>query len=155
MRFAPDSVTGRRLRKHGVASAALARTRVFALPWPALRGFTITLPLVRPVILIGRRYLDRQLDGQLADNEALAPLAHQYCHAHQRLQWGFFPYAWRHLVSRLFARRVPVHRRQVEREAYQSMRRIHDYYLSQSGAAHGSPEQEGELTLNPVESIEP
>ena len=145
MRFAPDSVTGRRLRKHGVASVALARTSVLALPWPALMGFTITLPHVRPVILIGKGYLDRQLDGELADNEALAPLAHQYCHAHQRLQWGFFPYVWRHFVSRLFSRRVPVQHRQVEREAYQTMRRVCDFYVSQSGAAYGSSEQEGEL----------
>ena len=142
MRFAPDSVTGRRLRKHGIASAALARTRVLALSWPALRGFTIPLPLVCPVILIGKKYLDRQLDGELADNEALAPLARQYCYAHQRLQWGFFPYVWRHLVAKLFSRRVPVHRRQVEREAYQTMRRVHDYYVSQSGAAYGSSGQE-------------
>ena len=109
-------------------------------------GFTITLPLVRPVILIGKKYLDRQLDGELADNEALAPLAHQYCHAHQRLQWGFSPYVWRHLISRLFSRRVPVHRRQVEREAYQTMRRVYDYYVSQSGVVYEeSSEQEGEL----------
>lgn len=133
------------MRKHGIASTALARASVFALSWPALRGFTIPLPLVRPVILIGKKFLDTQLDGQLADNEALAPLAHQYCHANQRLQWGFFPYVWRHTISRLFSRRVPVHHRQVEREAYQTMRRVYDYYVSQSGVVHGSPEQEGEL----------
>ena len=118
---------------------------IFALSWPALGGFTITLPLVRPVILIGKKYLDTQLDGQLADNEALAPLAHQYCHASQRIQWGFFPYVWRHLGSRLFSRRVPVHHRQVEREPYQTMRRVNDYYVSQSGVVYGSSEQEEEL----------
>ena len=130
------------MRKHGVSSAALASASVFALSWPALRGFTITLPLVRPVILIGKRYLDTQLDGQLADNEALAPLARQYCYANQRLQWGFFPYVWRHITSRLFSGRVPVHHRQVEREAYQTMRRVYDYYVAQSGAISGSSEQE-------------
>ena len=132
------------MRKHGVPATALAKTNIFALSWPALGGVTITLPLVRPVILIGKNYLDRQLDGELADNRGLAPLAHQYCHAHQRLQWGFLPYVWRHLVSRLFSRRVPLHHRQVEREAYQTMRRIYDYYASQSGVLYGSPEQEGE-----------
>ena len=145
MRFAPDSVTGRRLRKHGIASAALARASIFALSWPALGGFTITLPLVRPVILIGKKYLDRQLDGELADNEALAPLAHQYCHANQRLQWGFSLYVWRHIISRLFSRRVPVQHRQVEREPYQTMRRVNDYHVSQSGVVYGSSEQEEEL----------
>ena len=100
------------------------------------------MPLVRPVILIGKRYLDRQLDGQLADNEALAPLARQYCYANQRLQWGFFPYVWRHLNSRLFSRRVPVHHRQVEREPYQTMRRVYDYYAPQSGVLYGSLERE-------------
>lgn len=133
------------MRKHGVASVALAKTTVLALSWPALRGFTIPLPLMRPVILIGKRYLDTQLDGQLADNEALAPLAHQYCHANQRLQWGFFPYVWRHLISKLFSRRVPVHHRQVEREPYQTMRRVYDYYVSQRGAIYGSSEQDGGL----------
>ena len=145
MRFAPDTVTGRRMRKHGVASVALAKTTVLALSWPALRGFTIPLPLVRPVILIGKKYLDTQLDGQLADNEALAPLARQYCYANQRLQWGFFLYVWRHLISRFFSRRVPVHHRQVEREPYQTMRRVYDYYVSQRGAVYGGSEQDGGL----------
>ena len=133
------------MRKHGVSSDALARTSIIALSWPALRGFTVTLPLVRPVILIGKRYLDTQLDGQLADNQALAPLARQYCYANQRLQWGFFSYVWRHLNSKLFSRRVPVHHRQVEREAYQTMRRVYDYYVAQSGAIYGGSEQDEEL----------
>ncbi len=102
------------------------------------------MPLVRPVILIGKKYLDTQLDGQLADNEALAPLAHQYCHVNQRIQWGFFPYVWRHLISRLFSRRVPVQHRQVEREAYQTMRQVYDHYASRSGAIYGGSEQDGE-----------
>ena len=133
------------MRKHGVSSDALARTSIIALSWPALRGFTIPLPLVRPVILIGKVYLDTQLDGQLADNQALAPLARQYCYANQRLQWGFFPYVWRHLNSKLFARRVPVHHRQVEREAYQTMRRVYDYYVSQSDSIYGGSERDGGL----------
>ena len=128
MRFAPDSVSGIRLRKHGVSSVALASTTVFAVRWPTIKGWMLPLMFIGPIIFIGKKILDLQLDGELADNEALAPLAHQYCHAHQRLQWGFVSYVWRHLSARLIAKWKPVHHLQVEREPHQMTKQVYDYY---------------------------
>lgn len=135
MRFAPSSVSGIRLRKHGVATAALAGTTVFAVRWPNVKGWMLPLMFVRPIIFIGKRMLDVQLDGELADNEALAPLAHQYCHAHQRLQWGFVAYVWRHLSARLVAKWKPAHQLQVEREPNRMAKHVYDYYQPSSGRA--------------------
>ena len=128
MRFAPESVSGIRLRKHGVSSAALDRTMVFAVRWPMIKGWMLPFIFIGPIIFIGKKILDLQLDGELADNESLAPLAHQYCHAHQRLQWGFFRYVWRHLSGRFIAKWKPVHYLQVEREPYQMTKQVYAYY---------------------------
>jgi len=128
MRFAPDSVSGQRLRHYGVSSNALRKTRVYAVLWPPLSGLTIPVPFIGAIILIGKKYLDRELDGELAGNAALAPLIHQYCHAHQRLEWGLLRYLWRHLWSRLVPRGVPLRHRQVEREAYEAARRALESY---------------------------
>ena len=132
MRFAPGSLSGIRLRKHGVSSAALTRTTVFAVAWPTIKGWMLPLMFVGPIIFIGKKILDVQLDGELADNEALAPLAHQYCHAHQRLQWGFMAYVWRHVSARLVAKWRPVHQLQVEREPHQMSKQVYDYYQPSS-----------------------
>ena len=67
-------------------------------------------------------------DGELAGSAALAPLVHQLCHAHQRMEWGIFLYLWRHLWARLFNRGVPVRNRQVERECYVAAAQALEYY---------------------------
>ncbi len=128
MRFPPDSVTGKRLRRHGVSSRALNAARVFGIFWPRSTGFILPLPFVRPTIIIGRRYLDRELDGQLADNSTLAYLVHQYCHALQRLEWGVVMYAWRHIWARLISKGIETPRLQVEREAYEAARMTRESY---------------------------
>ena len=138
MRFAASSLSGMRLRKHGVSSTALTRTTVFAVKWSNINGWMLPLMFVRPIIFIGKNILDVQLDGELADNEALAPLVHQYCHAHQRLQWGFASYIWRHLSARLVARWKPIHHLQVEREPHEMINHVYDYYQPGSGGVTNS-----------------
>ena len=128
MRFLQDSVTGKRLRRHGVSSRALDSARVFGIIWPHSTGFILPLPFVGPMIIIGRRYLDRELDGQLADNSTLAYLVHQYCHVLQRLEWGVVMYAWRHIWVRLISKGIETPRLQVEREAYEAARMTRESY---------------------------
>ena len=128
MRFPHDSVTGKRLRQHGISSRALDRTRVFGVIWPPFTGFVVPLPFLGPAIIIGRRYLDRELDGQLADSPDLAYLVHQYCHALQKLEWGAIKYVWRHVWSRLISKGVETHRLQVEREAHLATRAASEFY---------------------------
>ena len=130
MRFAPDSVTGRRLRQHGVSSKALEKTRIYALGWQPVPVWTLPIPFFGCIILIQRTLLDQELDGELADSAALAPLTHQLVHAHQRLEWGFYLYLWRHLWARVVPRGVPIRYRQVEREAYELARQVEEHYLA-------------------------
>lgn len=128
MRFPSDSVTGKRLRRHGVSSRALNAARVFGIIWPRSTGFILPLPFIGPTIIIARRYLDRELDGQLADNSTLAYLVHQYCHVLQRLEWGSVIYAWRHIWVRLISKGIETPRLQVEREAYEAARMTRESY---------------------------
>ncbi len=141
MRFPPDSVTGKRLRRHGVSSSALNSARVFAIIWPPSTGFILPLPFVGPMIIIGRRYLDRELDGQLADNSTLAYLVHQYCHVHQRLEWGAFMYAWRHIWARLISKGIETPQLQVEREAYEAARMTRESYSTGLDVEDGREQQ--------------
>ena len=142
MRFPQDSVTGKRLRWHSVSSRALDSTRVFGIVWPRSTGFILPLPFVRPTIIIGRRYLDRELDGQLADNSTLAYLVHQYCHVLQRLEWGAFMYVWRHVWARLISKGIETPRLQVEREAYEAARTTRESYSTGLDVDDGRQAQE-------------
>ena len=128
MRFSPDSVSGSRLRQYGVSSRALEKTRIYAVRWQPVPAFTLPVPFFGCITLIRRTLVDRELDGELADSPALAPLVHQLCHTHQRLEWGVFLYLWRHLWARIVPRGVPIRYRQVERECYESARLVQEYY---------------------------
>jgi len=128
MRFPPHSVTGRRLRKHGVSSRALEKTRIYTVGWQPVPTWNLPVPFFGCIILIRRTLLDQELDGELADSASLAPLVHQLVHAHQRLEWGVFLYLWRHLWARIVPRGVPFRFRQVEREAYEAARQVEEYY---------------------------
>ncbi len=118
MRIQPDSISGQRLRRYGIASQSLSKTFLLGVWWMPVSAFTVPLPFDRCLLLAPAKLLQWDAEGELEDGLAMAPLVHQYVHAYQRLEWGFFPYLGRHLASRLGSRRVPVHRRQVEREAY-------------------------------------
>ena len=142
MRFPSDSVTGKRLRRHGVSSRALDSARVFGIIWPPFVGFILPLPFVGPVIVIGRRYLDSELDGQLADNSTLAYLVHQYCHVLQKLEWGAVKYAWRHIWIRLISKGIETHRLQVEREAYEAVRATRESYGTGLDVEQGREQQD-------------
>ena len=142
MRFLQDSVTGKRLRRHGVSSRALDSAHVFGIVWPRSTGFILPLPFVRPIIIIGRRYLDGELDGQLADNSTLAYLVHQYCHVLQRLEWGALMYAWRHIWARLISKGIETSRLQVEREAYEAARTTRESYSTDLDVDDGRQAQE-------------
>ena len=143
MRFLQDSVTGKRLRRHGVSSRALDSARVFAIIWPRSTGFILPLPFVGTVIIIGRRYLDRELDGQLADSSTLAYLVHQYCHALQRLEWGAVKYIWRHVWARLISKGIETPRLQVEREAYEAARKTRESYTTSPDVEDGQRKDNG------------
>ena len=147
MRFAPNSITGKRLRQHGVSSRALEKTRVYAIPWTPVRGLTVPLPLIGAIILIGKKYLDQELDGELGDSAALAPLIHQYTHVHQRLEWGIYLYFWRHMWIRLFPRGVPIRHRQAEREAYMLAQKAQEFYSTAGEAQNEDAHSKLEVSV--------
>ena len=130
MRLAPDSPNGKLLKRYGVSSNALKRTQVYLLPWQPFMMLTIPVPFAGCVILIRQNLIDLGVDGEFADTSSLAPLVHQFCHAHQRLEWGLFFYFWRHICSRVFGRRFPVWHRYVEIECYESVRRMRELQIS-------------------------
>ena len=126
MKIAPDSVSGKRLRKYGVSSHTLKTSSFIAVTWMPVPAFTLPVPVDGSVILVHQGVLAYDADGELADGPALAPLVHQLYHAYQRQEWGFTRYVARHLWSRLLPRGVPVHRRQVERECYLAARAVEE-----------------------------
>ena len=128
MRITPDSISGKRLRQHGVSSRALRKSRIFFLFWQPMNSFMLPVPIIGPVVLIRRALLGRDVDGELPDGPALALLVHQLCHVHQRLEWGIYPYLWRHLWQRLALRGIPIQHRQVERECYYLTRQVEEHY---------------------------
>ncbi len=128
MRFPPDSITGKLLIKHGISSRALSRTSVYGIKRLGVPSLTVPLPLSRCIILIRLKLLDMTPEGNLADAPTLAPLVHRFYHAHQRLEWGLIKYLWRHLKSRLYKRGVPLWHRDTERECYQAVEEVIEYY---------------------------
>ena len=138
MRIEPQSPEGRRLRRHGVSSSSLEKTRIRTIRWLPSGALTLPIPFFSASILIRRDLLKWGADGELAEGPELAPLVHQLCHAHQRQEWGFIRYLWRHLWARLRHRDVPIRFSQVERECYQAARRTVEYYAEEQPAA---PEQ--------------
>ena len=126
MLFPPDCISGKRLRKYGVSSAALKRVHVYAVAWLPKAAMTVPVPFLGCVILVRKNLLDLELDGVLADSPALGVLLHQYCHSYQRLQWGFLPYLWRHFWSWALLQGVPAAHRQVERECYEAVSRVEE-----------------------------
>lgn len=149
MKLPAHSVSGRRLKKYGIAATTLAKVHVLSIRWLPFVALTVPIPFDGCMILAHRKALDRELDGALADSPALAILVHQYCHAHQRLEWGFFPYAWRHLLSRLVPRGEPVRFRQVERECYAIAQAVIEAHAKETP---GREEENGndEVSKNPV-----
>ena len=131
MRIVPDSPSSMRLRRHGVSSSALEKTRIYAVGWLPRGTLTLPLPFHNVAILIRKDILKWDADGELAEGPELAPLVHHLCHAHQRLEWGLILYLWRHLWARLRRRDDPIRFSQVERECYQAARHTEEYYLQE------------------------
>lgn len=88
----------------------------------------LPVPFFGAVVLIRRFLVERDVDGELSDSPALAPLVHQLCHVHQRLEWGTYLYIWRHLWQRMVPSGIPIQRRQVERECYYLVRQLEEHY---------------------------
>ena len=132
MRFAPDSISGRRLRQYGISSKALEKTHVFGVQLQPVPALTLPVPFFGCIILIRKNLLEIGQDGELADSPALAPLVHRFCHAHQRLEWGLLLYLWRHLQSRVYRRGVPLWHRQAERECYEAARLVLEHPLKEA-----------------------
>ena len=138
MRILADSPSGRRLRRHGVSSNALSKTRVYPVGWLTGIRVTVPLPLFGTAVFIKRDMLKWDAEGELAEGPELAPLVHQLCHAHQRLEWGLVRYLWRHLRARLRRGYGPIRFSQVERECYEAARQTVEYYQQER---NGYPEQ--------------
>ena len=128
MRFPPDSLTGKLLRKHGVSSRALSNTRVYRVKRLGVPALTVPLLLSKCIIFIRHTFLEMTPEGDIADGPTLAPLVHRFYHVHQRLEWGLTKYLWRHLKSRLYKRGVPLWHRDTERECYQAVDAVIGYY---------------------------
>ncbi len=128
MRIVPNTASEIRLRRHGVSTQALAKSRIHLVRWLPKGSFTVPLPFFGVAILMRRGLLKWDAEEELADGPELAPLVHQLCHAHQRLEWGFALYLWRHLRARIRQRTVPSRISQVERECYQAERATLEYY---------------------------
>ena len=130
MRVAPDSPNGKLLMGYDISFNALKRTWLYLPRWQPFMMVTIPIPFAGCVILIRQNLIDLGKDGEFSDTLSLAPLVHQFCHAHQRLEWGIFLYIWRHLCSRVFGRRFPVWHRYVEIECYESVRKMQELQIS-------------------------
>ncbi|MBI4198545.1 MAG: hypothetical protein HY533_05490 [Chloroflexi bacterium] len=130
MRIQPESVSGKRLRKYGVAAQALRETTILAVFWMPVAAFTLPLPFGGCVLLVREGAIQWDAQGDLMDGIALAPLVHQFCHAYQRQQWGFARYLARHAWSRLAPRGVPLRHRQVERECYLAAQAVQEAHAS-------------------------
>ncbi|MBI4202253.1 MAG: hypothetical protein HY532_03960 [Chloroflexi bacterium] len=143
MRISPESTSGTRLRKYGVSVKALRSTTLVRVWWMPLAAVTIPLPIGGCMMVVRRRALVRDSEGALADSGALAPLVHQFCHVHQRLEWGFALYIARHVWNRLAPRGVPEQALQVEREAYRAAREVVEAHgLEPQVKGLGEPESE-------------
>ena len=135
MRIDPQSPNGSRLRRHGVSSSTLEKARIHSMGWLPGGAMTLPIPFFSASILIRRDLLKWNAAGELVEGPDLAPLVHQLCHAHQRMEWGFIRYLWRHLWARLRHRDVPIWFSQVERECYQVARQTVEFYADEHPAA--------------------
>ncbi len=144
MRIIPDTPSERRLRRHGVSSKALAKSRIYPVRWLPGGALTVPVPFLGAAVLIRRDLISWDADEELAAGPELAPLVHQMCHVHQRLEWGVVPYLWRHLKARVRRRNVPIRFSQVERECERAARQTVEYYQEEQLA---SREQDGSWHL--------
>ena len=138
MRIDPQSPEGRRLKRHGVSSSSLEKTRIHTVRWLPSGALMLPIPFFSASILIRQDMLKWSVDRGLAQGPELAPLVHQLCHAHQRQEWEVLRYLWRHLWARLRHRDVPIRFSQVERECYQAARQTVEFYAEEQSTA---PEQ--------------
>ena len=112
MKLQPDTPSASRLMQHGVELSELEAARIYVFDWQVGAAITLAVPLLGPVILIKRRWLVYDDDGELADNESLKKLRHEMCHVRQILDWGGVVYVCRQLWARvktgnLYARASP------------------------------------------------
>ena len=112
MRLQPDTPSAIRLMQHGVELPELEAVRIYVFGWQAGAAITLVVPLLGPIVLIKRRWLVYDDDGELADSESLRKLRHEMCHVRQILDWGGLPYLRRQLWARvktgsLYARASP------------------------------------------------
>ena len=130
MKLQPDSPSASRLTQHGVKLSELVAVRIYVFDWQAGAAITLAVPLLGPVVLIKRRWLVYDGDGELADNESLKKLRHEMCHVRQILDWGGLAYLRRQLWARvktgsLYAKTSPE-----ERECYAAEAQVTCFYRS-------------------------
>ncbi len=130
MKLQPGTPSASRLMQHGVELSELRAARIYVFDWQAGAAITLAVPLLGPVVLIKRRWLVYDGDGELADNESLKKLRHEMCHVRQILDWGGLPYLRRQLWARvktgsLYAKTSPE-----ERECYAAEAQVTWFYRS-------------------------
>ena len=130
MKLQPDTPSASRLMQHGVELSELKAARIYVFDWQVGAAITLAVPLLGPVILIKRRWLVYDDDGELADNESLKKLRHEMCHVRQILDWGGLAYLRRQLWARvktgsLYARSSPE-----ESECYSAEAKVTRFYRS-------------------------
>ncbi len=101
MKLQPDTPSASRLMQHAVELPELTAARIYVFNWQAGAAITLAVPLLGPVILIKRRWLVYDADGELADAESLKKLRHEMCHVRQILDWGGLTYIRRQLWARV------------------------------------------------------
>ena len=116
--------------QHGVELSELEAARIYAFDWQLGAAITLAVPILGPVILIKRKWLAYDADGELADSESLKKLRHEMCHVRQILDWGGLAYFRRQLWARvktgsLYAKTSPE-----ESECYAAEAKVTCFYRS-------------------------
>lgn len=131
MKLQPDTPSASRLMRHGVELSELQAARIYVFDWQVGAAITLAVPLLGPVILIKRRWLVYDDDGELADDESLKKLRHEMCHVRQILEWGGLAYLRRQLWARVKTGSLYARASSEESECYTAEANVTRFYRSQ------------------------
>ena len=116
--------------KHDVKLRELNAAHIFVFDWQAGAAITLPFPFLGPVILIKCKWLVYDDDDELADNESLKKLRHEFCHVYQILDWGGLAYMGRQVWARLKTRDLYAKTAPEESPCYSAEAKVEDYYRS-------------------------
>ena len=134
MKIQPDSPSAERLMKHDVRLRELDAAHIFVFDWQAGAAITLPFPIVGPVILIKRKWLVYDDEDELADDQSLKKLRHEFCHVRQILDWGGPTYMRRQVWARFKTRNLYAKAASEESACYSAEDEVEDYYRKRNPA---------------------